>query len=146
MTFLDNHTIFVGEHRKTVFQNQIDIYQDGTTPMYRDVDGRLWAMSGHSHMGHIGMFCGTCLDDLQEVWPSIPTSVLDMLNSLFPASAILKVSSPGAASGPSACIYVLKPIVFSAFSITKPVGMEKVQLMIPLVPVKPLRWIRTFAT
>ena len=68
MNFFDNHTIFVGERRKTVFQNQIDIYQDGTTPMYRDVDGRLWAMSGHSHMGHIGMFCGTCLDDLQEVW------------------------------------------------------------------------------
>jgi len=69
MKFFDNHTICVGKSSKTVFRNEIDIYQDGTTPMYRDVDGRLWAMSGHSHMGHIGMFCGSCLDDLQEAWP-----------------------------------------------------------------------------
>jgi hypothetical protein len=36
--------------------------------MYRDVDGRLWAMSGHSHMGHIAMFSGTCLDDMKYMW------------------------------------------------------------------------------
>ena len=43
-------------------------YQDGTTPMYRDVDGKLWAMSGHSHMGAIHMFCGTCLDDMAKLY------------------------------------------------------------------------------
>ena len=64
-----NHTITIGEEKETAFHNSIDIYQDGTTPMYRDVDGKLWAMSGHSHLGHIGMFCGTTLDDMKEVYP-----------------------------------------------------------------------------
>lgn len=54
---------------ETPFVNKKDIYQDGTTPMYRDAKGQLWAMSGHSHMGHIGMFRGTNLDDLEEVYP-----------------------------------------------------------------------------
>lgn len=69
MSFFDEYTIAIGEKETTPFVNSKDIYQDGTTPMYRDVDGRLWAMSGHSHMGHIAMFCGTCLDDMKEVWP-----------------------------------------------------------------------------
>ena len=47
--------------------NKYGVYQDGTTPMYRDVDGRLWAMSGHSHMGEIAMFKGTTLDDIKKV-------------------------------------------------------------------------------
>ena len=54
---------------QTPFRNEIGVYQDGTVPMCRDKKGRLWAMSGHSHMGHIGMFCGTCLDDMKEVYP-----------------------------------------------------------------------------
>ena len=63
------HTLTIGEKKDTPFHNSIGIYQDGTTPMYRDVDGSLWAMSGHSHMGHIGMFKGTTLDDMKEVYP-----------------------------------------------------------------------------
>lgn len=63
------HKLTIGEKQDTPFHNSIGVYQDGTTPMYRDVDGKLWAMSGHSHMGHIGMFCGTTLDDMKEVYP-----------------------------------------------------------------------------
>ena len=51
------------------FLRKNDIYQDGTTPMYRDTDGTLWAMSGHSHMGHIGMFAGKTLEDLEHKYP-----------------------------------------------------------------------------
>lgn len=57
----------VGEGTPTVFIKANNIRQDGTTPMYRDVDGTLWAMSGHSHLGEIAMFKGTCLDDIQKV-------------------------------------------------------------------------------
>lgn len=53
----------------TAFVNSNNVYQDGTTPMYRDVDGKLWAMSGHSHKGVIAMFCGSCIDDMQLVYP-----------------------------------------------------------------------------
>ena len=69
MHFSDHHEIRIGEKLPSPFRNAIGIYQDGTTPMYRDTDGKLWAMSGHSHMGHIGMFCGTSLCDLSEVYP-----------------------------------------------------------------------------
>lgn len=59
----------VQDTEPTVFVNANDIYQDGTIPLCRDREGRLWGMSGHSHLGHIGMFCGTSLDDLAEVYP-----------------------------------------------------------------------------
>ncbi len=61
--------IKITEKLSTAFVNKDGIYQDGTTPVYRDTDGKLWAMSGHSHMGHIAMFCGTCLDDLKQLYP-----------------------------------------------------------------------------
>ncbi len=67
--FFNKYSIVIKEKKDTAFVNKINIYQDGTTPMYRDTDGKLWAMSGHSHMGHIGMFCGTCIDDMKEVYP-----------------------------------------------------------------------------
>lgn len=67
--FFKKHTLTIGEKKDTPFQNSAGIYQDGTTPLYRDVDGSLWAMSGHSHAGHIGMFKGTSLDDMVEVYP-----------------------------------------------------------------------------
>ncbi len=67
--FFNNHKLIIGEKQNTPFHNSIGVYQDGTTPMYRDIDGKLWAISGHSHMGHIGMFCGTTLDDMKEVYP-----------------------------------------------------------------------------
>ena len=63
--FLKKYTLKIGEQRESPFLNKNDIYQDGTTPMCRDTDGRLWAMSGHSHMGHIGIFCGKSLNDLE---------------------------------------------------------------------------------
>lgn len=67
--FLNRYKPEIGDGRETPFLNRLGIYQDGTTPMYRDGDGTLWAMSGHSHMGHIGMFAGSCLDDLKELYP-----------------------------------------------------------------------------
>ncbi|NLD87385.1 MAG: hypothetical protein GX633_03905 [Clostridiales bacterium] len=59
----------IGEAADSPFMNKIGIYQDGTTPMYRDVDGKLWAISGHSHVGHISVFSGTTLDDMKEEYP-----------------------------------------------------------------------------
>ena len=66
--FFDRYELIIGEKTDSPFMNKYGVYQDGTTPMYRDVDGRLWAMSGHSHMGHIAMFAGTCLDDMKYMW------------------------------------------------------------------------------
>ena len=59
----------IGDSFQTEMKNENGIYQDGTTPMYRDIDGKLWAMSGHTHMGHIAMLCGTCISDLKECYP-----------------------------------------------------------------------------
>ena len=67
---LKQYDICVGNATKTVFNNDNDIYQDGTLPLYRDKDGTLWAISGHTHAGHIGMFKGTCISDLAEVYPT----------------------------------------------------------------------------
>lgn len=69
MTFFNTYELQIGEGEPSPFLNSHGVYQDGTTPMYRDTDGTLWAMSGHSHMGHIGMFAGTGLDDMVEKWP-----------------------------------------------------------------------------
>ncbi len=66
MSFWNNHSIIIGEKKETAFQNKNNIYQDGTTPMYRDVDGKLWAMSGHSHVGEVAMLSGSCLDDMKK--------------------------------------------------------------------------------
>ena len=67
--FFETHKIEFSEKTATVFSPEEKIYQDGTTPMYRDVDGKLWAMSGHTHVGHIAMFCGTSLDDIKQLYP-----------------------------------------------------------------------------
>ena len=66
--FFDKHTILIEEKTESPFMQKYNNYQDGTTPMYRDIDGKLWAMSGHSHMGAINMFCGTSLDDMKKVY------------------------------------------------------------------------------
>ena len=66
--FFDKYELCITERSESPFLNSLGVYQDGTTPMYRDADGKLWAMSGHSHMGHIAMFSGTCLDDMQYAW------------------------------------------------------------------------------
>ena len=49
--------IEIGESFKTPFANEAGVYQDGTVPLYRDVDGRLWGVSGRWRMWHIGMCC-----------------------------------------------------------------------------------------
>ena len=66
--FFSEYDISMGERSETAFSAANNNYQDGTTPMFRDTDGRLWAMSGHSHMGHIGVFAGTCLDDMKKLY------------------------------------------------------------------------------
>ena len=58
--------VVAGEGEPTAFCAANGTYQDGTTPIYRDIDGTLWAMSGHSHMGSVALFCGTCLDDMKK--------------------------------------------------------------------------------
>ena len=68
-SFFDRYELKIGAVSESPFMCKYNVYQDGTTPMYRDVDGRLWAMSGHSHMGEIAMFVGTCLDDMGKAWP-----------------------------------------------------------------------------
>ncbi len=64
MDFFDKHEIVIGDKIDSPFMNKFDVYQDGTTPMYRDTDGKLWAMSGHSHKGQIAMFKGDSLDNM----------------------------------------------------------------------------------
>ena len=66
--FFDKYELNIKDASPSPFLNSVGVYQDGTTPMYRDTDGKLWAMSGHSHTGHIAMFSGTCLDDLAYSW------------------------------------------------------------------------------
>ena len=65
--WLKSCRLTIGTGVPTVFSNQNDIYQDGTTPLFRDEQGVLWALSGHTHVGHIGLFRGTCVTDMQEV-------------------------------------------------------------------------------
>lgn len=67
--FFKTHKIEFGSPLETPFMQKYNIYQDGTTPMYRDADGKLWAMSGHTHVGHIAMFAGTSLDDIKQLYP-----------------------------------------------------------------------------
>ena len=67
--FFKKHKIEFGQGTPTVFDPNKLVNQDGTTPMYRDVDGKLWAMSGHTHAGRVAVFCGKSLDDIHEVYP-----------------------------------------------------------------------------
>ena len=43
--FFENYKIEFGEGVPTLFDPELHINQDGTTPMYRDVDGKLWAIA-----------------------------------------------------------------------------------------------------
>lgn len=67
--FFDAHTLAFGEKTLTPFVPEEGVYQDGTTPLYRDVDGKLWGITGHTHVGHIAMFAGTTLDDIKQLYP-----------------------------------------------------------------------------
>ena len=62
--FFDRYELIIGQGQETPFMKKYGIHQDGTTPMCRDAQGTLWAMSGHAHGGHISVFSGSCLDDL----------------------------------------------------------------------------------
>ena len=59
----------IGERYNSPFLNKVNVFQDGTVPFCRDKDGKLWAISGHSHMGEIAMFCGNDICDMQKVYP-----------------------------------------------------------------------------
>ena len=66
--FFDCYDLRIGEGADSPFVNRVGVYQDGTTPMFRDVDGTLWAMSGHTHMGEIAMFAGSTPQTLTKQW------------------------------------------------------------------------------
>lgn len=66
---LKDFEIRITDGVESPFLTRNGVYQDGTVPLYRDTDGRLWAIGGHSHMGHIGMFCGDSVMDLKELYP-----------------------------------------------------------------------------
>ncbi len=68
-SFFDRYHLEIGEGKETPFLRRDRVCQDGTTPMYRDVNGTLWAMSGHTHSGEVAIFSGTCLDDLTKRYP-----------------------------------------------------------------------------
>ena len=125
------------------FLRKNDIYQDGTTPMYRDTDGTLWAMSGHSHMGHIGMFSGKTLEDLEHRYP-IHTNFC-VGHADYATSNTPTASRPVAASGPSACTSAPIPTGFSASSTTKPAGTARVPAMTPWATAQSLPTIPTSA-
>jgi len=57
------------EFYETSFKNIENVYIDGTLPFYRDIDGTLWTIVGHSHMGEICMFKGTKISDMKKVYP-----------------------------------------------------------------------------
>ena len=81
--FFDKYELKIGEKMLTPFINENGVFQDGTMPMYRDVDGTLWAISGHSHCGHIAMFAGTCLDDIKKMYPINTEFSVGNCNSAF---------------------------------------------------------------
>lgn len=66
--FLKQKKIMVGNDYATPFLNSVGVYQDGTVPTCRDKNGKLWAISGHSHVGDIGVFCGNDLSDMEKVY------------------------------------------------------------------------------
>ena len=65
---LKDRKFIIDEGRESVFLTRNGIFQDGTTPTFRDKDGKLWALSGHSHAGHIGVFSGTNISTLKELY------------------------------------------------------------------------------
>lgn len=67
---LKDKKITVQDGYPSPFLNSVGVYQDGTVPFSRDKNGKLWAIGGHSHMGHIGIFCGNDLTDMKEAYPA----------------------------------------------------------------------------
>ena len=83
MNLLSKERFRIGEGHPTAMRNANNIFQDGTTPMWRDVDGKLWAMSGHSHMGEIAMLCGETVDTLQKCYPIQTTFTVGKAGEAF---------------------------------------------------------------
>ena len=63
---LSGKRISIGDGKESPFLTRNGIFQDGTTPVCRDKDGTLWAISGHTHAGHIVRFSGTTIRNLKE--------------------------------------------------------------------------------
>ena len=74
--FPNDYKISVDPMRKTPFLKHTGVRCDGTTPLYRDVDGKLWTINGHSNDGRIAMFCGNTIDDMKELY-TIKLNVCD---------------------------------------------------------------------
>ena len=66
--FPNDYKISVDPMRKTPFLKHTGVRCDGTTPLYRDVDGKLWTINGHSNDGRIAMFCGNTIEDMKELY------------------------------------------------------------------------------
>ena len=67
-TLFEKYDFKIGKGQMTAIWNNAKIFQDGTTPMCRDANGTLWAISGHSHAGEIAMLKGTKVADLKKVY------------------------------------------------------------------------------
>ena len=65
---LSEYTLSVSEPTLTNFKREENIVQDGTIPMCRDSEGTLWAISGHTNVGRVSMFKGSCIEDMEEAW------------------------------------------------------------------------------
>lgn len=68
-SFLSTHSFVLGADEQTQFKRANGIRQDGTMAMYRDTDGRLFAIAGHTNSGYIAMFAGQTQADLKELYP-----------------------------------------------------------------------------
>lgn len=126
---LKQYNISVGNATKTVFNNDNDIYQDGTLPLYRDKDGTLWAISGHTHAGHIGMFKGTCISDLTEVYPTKMNFETGSADNAFNGIKYPEGIKSRGSVWPMVYIFARILTVFSVFFTTKPVGTVKARVM-----------------
>ena len=59
----------IGLPEDTVFSNENDIFHDSPLALGRDNEGILWAIPGHCHMGHVGMFSGDNIFNMKEKYP-----------------------------------------------------------------------------
>ena len=69
MNFLKAHRFIIGSDSETQFKRADGIRQDGTMAMYRDTDGRLFAIAGHTNSGYVAMFSGRSVSELKELYP-----------------------------------------------------------------------------
>ena len=54
---------------KVVLCNKLIFQEDSYGKNFADyIDGKLYAMSGHSHKGEIAMFCGTNMHNLKKLY------------------------------------------------------------------------------